>query len=765
MKKIRRLLIVSLTVLALLVPMATPVFAIPQGVLDELERLQNENADLRQQIEDLRTNTQVREPLVHIVTPQNIVVEPGEVLEIAVTVRNIGSAAAQGFLSTATVAGDAPFVVEFLNNSNRINSLNNGSQRDMIMRITVDASAAPGDTGVINFIHRYNQANGAPESSEDRINVRVAGEAGTTNVRLGNFQMSTSAIGPDQTFTVTADVQNLGTVAASDVQIAVDNLSSSTIFLTSDINNNFITTLEPGQTRQVSFTFRTARDIGSRTHELEFRLIYRGVSADRDLIPLFVTVLADYATTSPNLVIRSLSVPTARLSMGQTGRIAFELVNNGDAEAHDIRIEVEPTNGLVPTTSNVQTLRTLGPGESHSFDFGFMPAPGAGSHSHPIRIDVDYAIRGAGGTPSPFAQYVALNVYNPEDDDDDEPGRTQTPRIIVSSFAPYPQIPRAGQNFDMEITFLNTSASRSVNNVMIVLEAQAAALPGGQVGSAVFTPVGGSNTLFVPFLAPGEAVTQTVTMFTLPDAAPRMYTLQVNLDYQDQDYNNHDAVQLLSIPVAQFSRLETEPPELQIMPFMDMFGFVDFDFRILNTGRVDLRNVRVRVDGNFDTSESNQYMGNLAIGRTNTFRGRIRPLEPGFQEGAIVVYAEDEAGEIVYISHPIAIEVGGGGDFGDGFGGEFGGDFGDGRWPEGEDGWLEGGADRFPDFGPDGGMWGEDFNGEGEGGIFSRIWAFMRRPVFWGPAAGVIVAAGVAVGIVINRKRSSLDFDDDDMRI
>jgi len=239
-----------------------------------------------------------------------------------------------------------------------------------------------------------------------------------------------------------------------------------------------------------------------------------------------------------------------------------------------------------------------------------------------------------------------------------------------------------------------------------------------------------------------------------------MYALRVRMDYQDQDYELHEVTELISIPVAQFSRLETQPPELQIMPFMDMFGFVDFEFRILNTGRVPLHNLRVRVEGNFDTAEANDYMGPLAVGRTNTFRGRIRPLEPGFHEGAIIIYAEDDAGEIVEIVHEFGIEVMGGFDGGMEGGMFEGGDFGDGRFPPGgfpgDGGMFEGGAFERPGFGE----W--PYEGGEDEGVLARVNAFVRRPIFWGPLAGVIVAAVVAVILLMKRKNSNLSFGDDD---
>ncbi|MCL2571584.1 MAG: hypothetical protein FWE11_04195 [Defluviitaleaceae bacterium] len=759
MRRIKRFFIAILLLVVLVVPMTAPAFA-DEGIWLEIQRLQEENARLREQIRELEEGQRVQEPLVHLITPQNIVVEPGEVLEVNITIRNIGSHTAHSFLSTAIVNADAPFVVEFLNNSNRINSLNQNSQRDMVMRITVDGNASPGDTGTITLTHRYNNQHGAPVTSTDTISVRVAGEAGASNVRLSNFHVSESNLGPDQEFVVSATLQNLGTAPANNVQVSIANLDPDEIILISDLNNAFFSTLEPGQSTNVSFTFRTSRNISSNTYPINFQLTYQGVAANRPVTPFFVNVFADYTTVSPNLELRELSAPTGRLNVGQTGRITFELVNTGDAIAHNITVSASPMNeaNLVPTTTNRQVVQSLGVGDTRTFEFGFMPTVNAGTHNHPVQLRVEYEIRGAGGAPSPFVQYVGLNVYNPEEEEpDDEVTGRLIPRIIVSTYTLEPQIPRAGQNFDMEITFVNTSGTQSVNNIRIVLEAPVAATTGTGTATqsgAVFTPAGGSsNTLFIPSMAPGESITRSVTMFTVPDAAPRMYALEVRLDYQDEDFGLHETTELLSIPVAQYARIETQPPELSIMPFMDMSGFVDFEFRILNTGRVGLHNLRVRVDGNFDTSQANDFMGPLAVGRANTFRGRIFPMEPGFQEGQIVIYGEDDAGEIVELVHPFSIEV---------MGFEGGGGYEGERSFEGEGEFFEGGGDRFPG-GPMGDgdfFFGDDFYGDDEGGIFSRMLGFVRRPIVFVPAICVIVGAGVVVFIIINRKRTQLSFDD-----
>ncbi|MCL2404768.1 MAG: hypothetical protein FWC92_04380 [Defluviitaleaceae bacterium] len=761
MRKIKRLLIIGMLVLAMLVPTAMPVMADPTNetwlrqIIDELEYYRAKYYALRLV---QSTPTPPDSPMMRLVNPSSIVVMPGEVLEVRLTVRNIGLGSAHSVLTQATTTG--PMTIEFLNNSNHVNTISQNTQRQMTMRLTIDENAEPG-THTINLNHHFRNNAGANSNSSDTISVRVGGEVGASNVRLSNIQTNISTIGPDQSFVITADLQNMGTVPANNVQVSVGNLSPTSIFLTSDLNQAFFSTLEAGQTQRVSFTFHTAQALQSGVNQLDFRLTYED-SGERPVIPFFITALTEYtAAESANIEMRGLTTPTGRLNVSQAGTISFELVNTGDAEAHNIRVSataVDPT-ALVPTIhSNRQSIQSLAVGQSREFEFGFMPTASSQTQSHAVQLRVEYSIRGVEESSS-FVQYIALNVYNPDQQATPTPGPggVQIPRMVVMSHPTTPQIPRAGQNFEMEISFLNTSPTRAVNNVRITLNAAYAVGGTGTPTSlgAVFTPVGGSNTLFISDLGPGEYVTKNITMFTIPDAAPRIYTLDVVFDFQDDEYVEHNMSERLSIPVAQLSRLQMYPEHPFVPPMMDMWGSVDFEFQVINTGRVNLRNSWVRIEGPFDTSFSNMFLSTLVAGRTITYTGRISPLpgETGQLDGAIVVFGYDDADERTEIRYEFSIYVMGGDD-GHGFEGGFDDDFDrgmPGRHP-GDMGMYEGGAFGRPGFEP------FDPYGSDEGGILQLI----RRPIVFGPALGVVAAAAIiTIVIIMKRKKSKLSFEDD----
>jgi hypothetical protein len=299
----------------------------------------------------------------------------------------------------------------------------------------------------------------------------------------------------------------------------------------------------------------------------------------------------------------------------------------------------------------------------------------------------------------------------------------------------------------MEVTFRNTNRIHGVNNIRITIEADFAAGQGA-VGS-VFTPVGGSNTLFIDQLAPQEAITKVLRFFTVPDAEPRSYSLTVNFEYQDPNFDVLRAEERISIPVAQVTRLEQVG--LEHIPDLTWAGdTVWFNMQVLNTGRVDLRNVRARMEAPWDVTEATfPHIGNLRQGQTITLNGRFTPWEEGFHDAVMVIYGEDAMGAIEEYRHYFTIEVmGGGGGFAD--------------WEDDwRDPWLD---EEWED--PFAGMiwcdetfdWIPDPALAGGDGFL----AFIRRPVVWGPAAG-LVALCVIVGVVlIVRKRNRLEFEGDE---
>jgi hypothetical protein len=336
---------------------------------------------------------------------------------------------------------------------------------------------------------------------------------------------------------------------------------------------------------------------------------------------------------------------------------------------------------------------------------------------------VGFTVEYDGGTP--FEQYAGINVLA---SGGAAPGDNRSrPKMIVSAYSVEPNIVPAGTQFDLSLSFQNANATRAVSNVKVTLEA----MDYTERRGAVFTPVGGSNTFYIDAIEPKGVVDRQLRMFAVPDADPRTYSLRVTFEYEDDDFNPYTEVELVNINVKQNSRLETS--EIYIPTYSMMYQPVFMYFNIINSGRVSLTNLRVRVEGNFDTVKET-YVGNLGRGNSIYYQGDFTPMEPGEQPGAVVVWGEDDTGTIVEMRYDFSIYV----------------------------------EDAFP--GDPGGIWiddpmGRPFPGEPgmeETGFWASVLNFFKNPVVWA-VGGVVVAGGVATTVILVRRarlKRGLDFDE-----
>jgi hypothetical protein len=271
----------------------------------------------------------------------------------------------------------------------------------------------------------------------------------------------------------------------------------------------------------------------------------------------------------------------------------------------------------------------------------------------------------------------------------------------------------------------------------------------------------------------------TLRFTTVTEANPGAHNMRYTFDYQDQDFDTHEASQQISISVAQVSRIELADVVIGGWVTPMVGAHVPFNFRIINSGRVNLMNVRVFTEGPFDVADAGgrdgRFVGQVNFQRTVSFDGAFVPFEPGMQEGYFIITAEDITGEIVELRHPFSVFVEGGFDegmferpgFDDGMferpgmpgmdhpGESIHHDWETGDMLAGSWDWETGEFIATHRMNPETGEW-DELNG---GFDFLE---FIRRPIVWGPVAGVLLILVIVIIVVVRRKKSRFSFDDDD---
>ena len=317
-----------------------------------------------------------------------------------------------------------------------------------------------------------------------------------------------------------------------------------------------------------------------------------------------------------------------------------------------------------------------------------------------------------------FTQYQGVNVSNPENESE-EAGRISTPRIIVSDYKSDPLIVQAGKEFDLALSFLNTS-SRSIRNIRVTLNVEEEVTTGSERRGSVFTPVGRSSTFFIDVIEPKDEAYEHIRFYTLPDAPPRNYIINVSFEYEDIDNNPFDAKESIGINVKQVTKLDTS--EVFTNDYANVFEPIFLNFELYNTGRVTLSNLMIRVEGNFNSNQPSVFYGSLSPGSMDFYDNVVTPLEAGTQELAIVISYEDDTGEQIEERKIFSFEVAESMGFG-------------------------GGIDVYP---PDGGgmVWDDGL------GMYVPMGSGLSRAALIGIiGGGAILAAGVTVLVIVLVRR------------
>ena len=622
----------------------------------ERERIELENQvrNLQQQLNEANrpqpTPRPVANPNIRLVQPQSIVLIPGEVQYIDVVVRNIGNAVANNTLVTAIA--DAPFTIEFINNSNILGNVAQNNERNIRMRISADANA-PANTHSLRFEFAYRTRD-ENVTSEDSISVRIDAQAQTPQIMLRDFSTNVMQIFPGDNFQISAELLNLGEGNAYNVQAAIaDGLNPEGIFLSGSPNAPFLQTMPPGYTRQISFGFTASSRISSGTFPIVFELTGRNHAGEdiSERFTYFVTVIAPLAGESRAFLSLNASAPAGVFRVNERAAVSIVISNNGNLPARNIRVAANTNaEAIVPQSADRDTIGILEPGASQALTFVFSPTADAASQYHTIGFEVTYDTGASGDSETDsFEQFVGISVYNP---DRDEENRRSRPRILITEYSVYPNIVSAGREFDLFMTFQNTSSTQAVQNIKITL----AAVEYEERSGAVFTTVGASNTFFAESLAPGESRQHQLRMFTVPNALPRTYNIEVIFEYENENFDELVEREQLSINVRQVTRLEIDG--LMIPSHATQYQPVFVDFSIINSGRVTLSSLRIAMEGDtFDNTGMNIWVGNMGMGNSANYSGQFTPMELGEHHGVLIVSGEDAIGEVIEYRHEFTIYV------------------------------------------------------------------------------------------------------------
>lgn len=587
-------------------------------------------------------------PSLSVVSSKTITGEAGESISIPVTVRNSSSHNAEDITVTAEIEGNFPISISGSGYEN-ISRLGPGRESEVDFRVNINKNAES-NTYPIKINFRYYNRYGIPFTGSDTIYVKVENKNTKPFISVSRVDIIPKQAEAGKATLVEFELKNNGTLEAKDIKVSLNGISNDTFSISSGINSQYVQGIPGGKTAYVHFEIIPSLKLAGGTHSLDLMLEYKDINNQsyQDSSKFFIDVASNKDKIS-SLVIENLVYPDGAIGQERDVNISFNIKNIGKIEAKNIVVTLESMdqNGLVPRSLSIQKINSLPANESKSLSFVFRTTDTAETKNHPILIKVEYDDDLSQEKRS-LEQYVGIFVV--------EPGEEGKPKLIIDKYSFEPNIVRAGENFVMNLSFFNTNSQQTIKNIKIFLTANETTDPTGHsAGSNVFTPVNSSNTFYIDSIPPKGRVEKSITMFTVPDAQAKTYTITANFEYENREGEEFTATELIGVPVVQQSKLELGEISLYPEAYVGEPNPVYIEF--YNTGKVTLYNMMVKLEGDFQTENGSYYVGNFEIGRSDYFEGMVIPMAPGELTGALVFTYEDSAGETVEVRREFTMNV------------------------------------------------------------------------------------------------------------
>lgn len=584
---------------------------------------------------------------LYITSPKTINGESGESLKIPITLKNNSEYEVRNISVSARIS-DPNFVYLSGSAYKHIDYIEADELEKFNFSVDIDDLAPKGSYQIEVEINYEDDLD--TFSNIDTIYVRVDSNPPQLNISRVDV-LPNNTVTPGQIFNVGIEFENIGEVLAKDIKVSLEGLSEVGFSLANGSKSQTIQSIPGGFKNYAVYQLKASKSMTTGSYQLELNLKYN--ENMEETLEFSINVEKNKDNVS-YLKMENLTYPTGSIGQNKEVLVSFDLRNLGQIDAKNIIIKADSTdmNGLVPKSVSQIKIDSILPQTTETVTFIFITTKNGETKNYPIQINVDYEDELiTDGEKYNINQYIGIFAVAPDED-----ANQSTPKLIIDKYNFNPALVKAGENFTMNLSFYNTNSSKTVKNIKIFLTSdERTDADSNSAGGSVFTPVDSSNTFYIDSIPPKGRVEKRITMFTVPDAAAKTYTLTANFEYEDSAATPFTATELIGVPVIQISKLETG--EVGYSPEAYIGQSTPISLEFFNTGKVTLYNMMVKIIGDFQTENGQLYIGNFTSGSSEYFEGYVIPSAPGELNGELVFSYEDSTGQEQEIRKDFSLNV------------------------------------------------------------------------------------------------------------
>jgi len=563
----------------------------------------------------------------------------GEQVRFAIPVRNEGNQDAFDIYASLNASTDPsiyPFEIENMIPKVRSSMIHAGFSDDIALYLKVSPKAENKIYPLqINLEYKATNGSGGNTYTEtETIYVKIDNEIESPKVKIHRTNIVNDTLYSGETGEINLDIQNEGNATAKDIKVQLAGFSPTTMYLEGlNRDTQTLNSLEAKHfNNSTNFNVTVSPELATGIYNLDVIIEYKDAydKTYKEQTKIYVPVeKKDANEEAAQLVIENTKYPTNEVAAETDFTVSFSLRNNSDQDAKNIKVTVNGGTEILPKSMSIQSIAALKAGEVKPLSFTLFSRETTETKNYPIQITVEYETDTSnnknnssnGDKNHSFTQYVGVLIKGKDEEKDKQ---KMTPKLILENYAMDQSYAQAGVDFGLNISLLNTHSSEAIQNITVNFSAE----------GDVFSPVNSSNTFYIDKVGAGQSIQRGLTLRPTIDAAFKTHNLHLDIKYEDSDGKAYETREVIGIPVMQEVQLEVG--QIELPPEAMMGNPIAISTQFYNTGRATIRNLTVRLEGEFDTIDRSIYFGNVEPGKNSYYDVTITPTQPGEVVGKVV---------------------------------------------------------------------------------------------------------------------------------
>lgn len=462
------------------------------------------------------------------------------------------------------------------------------------------------------------------------------------------------------------DMTNLGPANLYDVKITLESLPAGVSLksgLSPDVN---IGSFLVGNTKEIVYNLETSQDAQVGTYPITYKLNanygLNSVKTYETSKVFYIKVVKskDQKQTQDELkpaIIKNISHPSS-IKKGEIADFKFSVQNPNNAALKSVKVTVEPQEGLMNQSQNTFILNNFGANETKNMTVKLFGKDDAERKNYSIKVMVEDANTDPEANEKndekkskklpTSSQYSGIFYDNPakKDKEEEKDNSVKNPQIIISNYNYGKSHITPGEEFDLSMTFLNTSTEKNLRNIKISITSE----------ENTFIPIHSSNSIYIGNLNPNSSVDKILKFTTNADAKTQNVPVNIDYTYEDNKGNALTSKETISIPVMQKTILsidEVQPPQQY---FEGEPASINVSF--YNLGKTQISNLKITAEGSFHTEQDPVYfLGNMEPGKSDSYSLQAFPNDPKKIDGKIIFNFDTIDGQNITMEKEFNLEL------------------------------------------------------------------------------------------------------------